>query len=95
MSTFTYIARDQEGIARTGQIDGVNEDDAVVLLQHRGLLVTSISKKDLAQRATLIAHGGGRRRLHRGVNVDDQVLLCQELATLIGAGVPLLRSLGS
>jgi len=93
MPTFTYIARDQQGLAHTGQIDGASDDEVVVLLQHRGLLVTSLSKKDLAQpsAAVLVRHGG--RRMHRGVTIDDQVLLCQELATLIGAGVPLLRSL--
>lgn len=92
MPTFTYIARDQEGLARSGQVDGVTEDEAIVLLQHRGLLVTSISKKDLAQKSRVVFRQGARR-FHGRVTVDDQVLLCQQMATLVEAGVPLLRSL--
>ena len=95
MPTFTYSARDQAGRAQIGHLEAVDEDQVVVLLQHRGLLVTSISRKDLARaESPKLRLGRGRgRRMHRGVTTDDQVLLCQQLATLVDAGVPLLRSL--
>ena len=92
MPTFTYIARDNLGVAHSGQLDGVSEDDVVGMLQRRGLLVTSISKRDLAQVAKMTADRS-ERRMHARVTTDDQVLVCQELATLVDAGVPLLRSL--
>ena len=75
MSTFNYVARDQEGIAHTGQLDAGSEDDVVATLQHRGLLVTSISQKDLAKSPKLTMRRGSRR-MHTSVTVDDQVLLC-------------------
>ena len=93
MPAFTYTSRDQKGIVQTGQLDAVNEDQVVAILQHRGLLVTSISQKDLEPQLLSKKFRIARRRLHRGVTTEDQVLLCEQLATLIGAGVPILKSL--
>jgi type IV pilus assembly protein PilC len=93
MPTFLYVARDGGGAAQTGQLDAVDEDQVAALLQHRGLLVTSITRKDLAAPVRAPTVRSAFRQTHRRVTVDDQVLLCQQLATLIDAGVPLLRSL--
>ncbi len=93
MPTFTYVARDQQGMAHTGQLDAPNEDAVVASLQHRGLLVTSLARKDGAPGRPQPAVGRVRRKFHERVTIDDQVMLCQELATLVNAGVPLLRSL--
>ncbi|MBI2175097.1 MAG: type II secretion system F family protein [Candidatus Omnitrophica bacterium] len=92
MATYLYVARDQEGTAHNGQLDAINEDDVVSVLQHRGLLVTSVMRKDQTKAPTFTARRVSRR-MHTGVKTDDQVLLCQQLATLVEAGVPLLRSL--
>ena len=91
MPSFTYLARDQKGAVQTGQLDALSEDEVVAMLQHRGLLVTSISRKDLTQTPRLDIRQ--RRRLHGRVTMQDQVLLCQQLAVLVEAGVPLLKSL--
>ncbi len=48
MPTFTYTARDQKGSMQTGNLEALSEDQVVSMLQHRGLLVTSISLKDLS-----------------------------------------------
>ena len=95
MPTFTYAARDDQGTVHRGVLDALTEDEVVTALQHRGLLITSISEKTLesARQASFRPSRRGRRRMHTPVNVDDQVLLCQQLATLVGAGVPLLKSL--
>jgi len=96
MPSYVYAARDQEGAVQTGLLDAVSEDEVVGILQHRGLIVTSISQKTLAaaQRQGAAFRAAKRaRRMHGRVTVDDQVLLCQQLATLVEAGVPLLRSL--
>ena len=103
MPTFTYTARDEQGVVHNGQLDAMTEDEVIATLQHRGLLVTSISQKTLAQiqgqapgpagRTAFARQTKVRRKLHAKVNTQDQVVLCQQLATLIGAGVPLLKSL--
>lgn len=93
MPTFTYTARDQVGSVQAGRLDGVNEDDVISQLQHRGLLVTSIARKDIEQEAKPLQRLRKPRRMHTKVKTDDHVLLCQQLATMIEAGVPLLKSL--
>ncbi len=94
MPTYTYIARDQRGVAQSGQLDAVDEDEVVAILQHRGLLVTSVSQRDLegGERSTFQVRARPRR-MHGRVTTADQVLLCQQMATLIDAGVPLIKSL--
>ena len=96
MPTFTYSARDQAGVVQTGRLDAPNEDDVVTTLQHRGLLVISItaaSIKVAEPPRPAVQLSASKRRMHTGVRVDDQVLLCQQLATLVEAGVPLLKAL--
>ena len=76
-----------------GHLDALDEDEVVAMLQHRGLLVTSISRKDIVDTARLISRRQRHLRMHAGVKTEDQVLLCQQLATLVDAGIPLLKSL--
>jgi type IV pilus assembly protein PilC len=93
MPTFVYKARDERGTVQTGTLDAVSEDEVIGALQHRGLLVTSITPKDLAAAGSrsAVRVSRARRRMHLRVTTDDQVLLCQQLATLVEAGVPLLK----
>ena len=93
MPDFFYMARDKGGALQSGHLEGVDEDEVVAVLQNRGLFVTRLSRKDsLAVAARTIRRSRGLR-LHGRVTTDDQVLLCQQLATLIEAGIPLLKSL--
>lgn len=72
----------------------MNEDEVIATLQHRGLLVTSITQKDLDPAPKVsMKRFSVSRRMHTRVTTDDQVLLCQQLATLVEAGVPLLKGL--
>lgn len=94
MPTFAYTVRDQQGSLQTGSLDAIDQEEVVAILQRRGLLVTTISRKDLQpRRAATTARRFRSGRMHTGVKTEDQVLLCQQLATLVEAGVPLLKSL--
>jgi len=99
MPSFSYTARNNRGSVQVGQLDALSEDEVVAILQNRGLFVTSITQKDVARLSSSSGHAvsfkgtAARRRMHTGVKTDDQVLLCQQLATLVDAGVPLLKSL--
>jgi len=91
MASFVYVARDRSGILQTGDLDAVDEDEVLSVLQTRGLIVTSLARKE-----SQVAERALRRRnvrLHGRVTVDDKVLFCQQLATLIDAGIPLLKGL--
>lgn len=96
MPIFAYSARDTKGLVQTGNLEAVDEDQVVAMLQHRGLLVTSITQKDLGQEqqtAKATATRKRARKMHTGVKTSDHVMLCDQLATLVEAGIPLLRSL--
>jgi len=61
------------------------------MLQRRGWLVTSIGQKDLPSGLPTAPRRSAR--MHHRVTTEDQVLLCQQLAVMVEAGVPLLKSL--
>lgn len=86
MSLFKFRALDSQGVAQNGTLDAKDQDAAVALLQKRGLLVLSIDAAGM---------GGLRNALGRGqLNGAALVSFTQQLATLLGAGQPLERSLG-
>ena len=86
MSLFRYRAIDSNGIARNGALEAQDLKTAVTLLQKRGLLVLDI---DLAG-PQMLRKAFGRGQLKGAALVS----FTQQLATLLGAGQPLERSLG-
>lgn len=95
MPSYTYTARDRGGSLQKGHLDGIDEDEVITTLQNRGLTVTGLSRQEetSAGKAKLRQKSLVRRRMHGRVTVDDKVLFCQQLATLVEGGIPLLRSL--
>ncbi len=92
MPAYVYVARDRGGVIQSGQLEAAGEEDVLSVLQNRGLIVTSLARKE-AQDLTARPKMRAMRSLHGRASLDDQVHFCQQLATLIDAGVPLLRSL--
>uniref|UniRef100_UPI00241355B0 type II secretion system F family protein n=1 Tax=Pseudomonas sp. RIT-To-2 TaxID=3462541 RepID=UPI00241355B0 len=86
MAHFRYRALDNEGTGQQGSIEASDQQAAVALLQKRGLLVLQVDA---------LGGPGLRRALNRGaLNGAALVSFTQQLATLLGAGQPLERSLG-
>ena len=91
MPGFLYAGRDRNGVLQTGNVEATDEEEVVRSLQARGLIVTSLTKKDAQQVST--TNRKSSRRLRSRVSIDDKVLFCQQLAVLLDAGIPLLKSL--
>ncbi|MGY4493712.1 type II secretion system F family protein [Pseudomonas sp. TE3610] len=86
MAYFKYRALDAEGASQQGSVEASDQQAAVSLLQKRGLLVLQVDA---------LGGPGLRRALNRGaLNGAALVSFTQQLATLLGAGQPLERSLG-
>jgi len=86
MAHFKYRALDAEGTSQQGSIEAADQQAAVSQLQKRGLLVLQVDA---------LGGPGLRRALNRGaLNGAALVSFTQQLATLLGAGQPLERSLG-
>jgi len=96
MPKFFYIVRDSKGQRSSGVEEGFTEEEVVSRLQARGLLVVNVVIEGKGASAGIAAENKGKVRFkfkHYGVSSDDLVLFCRQLATLLGAGVTILKSL--
>lgn len=98
MATFTYKALDKAGKEIRGSIEATGEDAVVERLRNMGYYVTQINKHkqglgqmDLNDLPIFRLLG---KIISRGkVGLKHMAAFSRQLATLIGAGLPLLRSL--
>ena len=95
MPRFSYIARDRAGKRQSGVEEASSKEDIVTRLQGRDLLVIDVSPEEAKGKGPAIAQGGSRKHWHGRVSTDDLALFCRQLATLLGAGVTVLKSLGT
>ncbi|MDD5097420.1 MAG: type II secretion system F family protein [Candidatus Omnitrophica bacterium] len=96
MLKFYYIARNKLGSKETGIEEGLSQEEAVSKIQARGLLVVSIIPENtetfnssFPQATVKIKFKPKRNRIIGA----DLTLFCRQLATLLGAGVTILKSL--
>lgn len=90
MATYTYTALAKDGKRITGSIDASDKLAAMQSLQRRGLRPMVVketgSKGDILKN---LSFGGNK------VKLKDLVVFTRQLATMINAGVPLVRSLNT
>lgn len=79
---FAYVARDQAGKEVKGQIEAANENEANVKLRGQQLVVSKITRDDIKPSLTRIA---------RKASTAELAMFTRQLATMIGAGIPLLE----
>jgi type II secretory pathway component PulF len=95
MPKLFYIVRDKNGKKITGFEEAPSQDELITRLQARDLLVINIfseSKKGEKESYFRKTDKKARPRHYRVTN-EDLALFCRQLATLLGAGVTVLRSL--
>ncbi len=106
MPNFTYVALDARGQQVTGVIEAASQNEAVGALRQAGYFPKSVDVETKASKAKAAksvakaassapAKGGGGFSLFKKQTVKGKVLMIftRQLATLIDAGLPLLRSL--
>jgi len=98
MTKYFYIARNKAGAKLSGTEDGESQDEVISRLQAKGLVLVSIipeaGSKDIPAAVNLSS--GLKRKFsprHNKVSNVDLTLFCRQLATLLGAGVTILKSL--
>ena len=82
MATFQYIARDPVGQKVTGVLEAASEAAAARVLDEQSLFPVRIKE-----------HAASEQAWHQRVGVRELSLLFEQLADLLRAGVPLVRSL--
>lgn len=106
MAQFSYAAMTKGGKRETGVIDADSEDELVLRLQAQGLIVTKVvtvtgvldkstagAEKNATGYSKQSVFRRGPKFTHRGVKVYDLVFFARQLATLLGSGITLHKSL--
>lgn len=105
MPNFTYVALDARGQQVTGVIEATSQNEAVGALRQAGYFPKSVdveskaskarAAKTVAAKSASPAVKGGSISLFKRKSVKGKTLMIftRQLATLIDAGLPLLRSL--
>jgi type IV pilus assembly protein PilC len=95
MPRYAFVAKDRGGSEERGFVDGTSPHDALSALHARGLVVINLAASQV----------GGARRLNplqaflqmevvpTRVGVRDTALFTRQLATMVAAGIPLVRGL--
>lgn len=89
MPHFIYKVRDKEGREKLAAQEANSEEEVVARLQNQGLLIISIVRQQEETEKKISA----RFSMHTNITVDDMIVFSRQLATLLEAGVTLLKSL--
>ncbi len=88
MALFKYTARNAQGKIVQGSMESANQEAMVRSLRAQGLLITSISSSGMEK-----AKGASWKSWGQKVKLDDLIVFSRQLATMVGAGLPLIESL--
>ena len=97
MPQYMYTAMDSRGKERKGKINAASEEAAAAELRSKNLYATSIRVAvDVKKTQTARAKSGSGFNLNLGpmvINRKDLTIVTRQLAILLSAGLPLIRSL--
>jgi len=90
MPTFEYVARDKTGKEISGSQDAPSKEAVIKQLRSKGLMASSVEEK---KAQTIVKKKTGRRMFGGKVNLRNLSIFCRQFATMINAGVSLVRCL--
>lgn len=90
MPAFKYKALDQEGKAAAGVIDADSAKDARVRLRAQGLFATDVRE---TEKGISLNTQVNLKSIFKRVGIREVAVVTRQLATLLKAGLPLVRSL--
>src|SRR2546421_8270161 len=108
MSNYAYVAVDLQGAEARGTLDVADQSEALRRIREMGLFPTKVSERNRVKRSVLKANRDPSplRKGRRGINLAWSIqlfggrikpstlaLFTRQLATLVEAGLPLLRAL--
>lgn len=90
---FTYKARDMQGHLKIDIIEALNEGAVIDKLQGQGLIVIEVSATlEKMRKETTKKLAQPIKFSHNAVNLEDLLVFSRQLATMLEAGVTLLRA---
>ncbi len=85
MATFTYKARTRQGEILQDQVEGIDTMSVASTLRQQGLLVIDVKEQSVAQKDLF--------EPFKKVKLGDIVVFTRQFATMINAGLPIVRAL--
>src|SRR5918994_5659702 len=85
MALYTYRAMDKQGEIVQDKTEGSGEMAVVHELRQQGLLVIDVKEQSVSQKDILAPF--------KGIRLGDLVVFSRQLATMINAGLPIVRAL--
>ena len=85
MALYTYRALDKQGEIVQDKLEGSGEMAVAHELRQQGLLVIDVKEQSVAQKDILAPF--------KGIKLGDLVVFSRQLATMINAGLPIVRAL--
>src|SRR5436190_18909617 len=106
MPKFSYVAMDSRGKETKGTLDVANQNEAIGRLKEMGYFPTKVTQVEAAKGAKAKAPAGTKGKKKGGGNINIKIpglsgrvkpkiltIFTRQLATLVDAGLPLLRGL--
>jgi type IV pilus assembly protein PilC len=96
MPKFKYTAIDQNGKQKTGSVEAADEDAANAKVSGMGLMPTSVAQTDASAAKTEAAPAKAKSAgfsFGKVIKPEELTTFTRQLATLLQAGLPLLRAL--
>jgi type IV pilus assembly protein PilC len=95
MPDYKYTAIDRNGAQASGKIEAANDEQARQKLMAKGLMVTTLAADSGAAKSAAAPAAPAKAGFTFGAKVsqNDVTVMTRQLATLIVAGLPLLRAL--
>src|ERR671921_487132 len=85
MALYTYRAMDKQGEIVQDELEGSGEMAVAHELRQNGLIVIDVKEQSVAQKDILAPF--------KGIRLNDLVVFSRQLATMINAGLPIVRAL--
>jgi len=95
MPKFFYIARDKTGKKLSGTEEAATQEEAVSRIQAKNLIVITVlaGEREGVAAPEEISVKAKIRHKHYRISAEDLMLFCRQMATLLGAGVTILKCL--
>ena len=89
-TTYAYKVRDKAGAVHKGNIEGQSEQLVVAKLRELGYVPVSVTSQGKSKLSADVAVRSGGDK----IGLRDIVIFSRQLATMVGAGLTLIRALG-
>ena len=93
MATFEYKARNKRGEFMTGTMDAETADRVAEQLFHSGITPVDIREAAAKNTSELDAGDFFENLFQPKVGLDELIMLCRQMRTLLKAGIPILKGL--